>query len=700
MLATIFSSFIFPIYAEESTNKEDIAFLVDSLDKELNAMPRDTFFLYKIVGLQLLLMDSPKFLYYADLKEKEAIRQNRVGFVCESYSDRAIYYVNKNNVDSFYYWKNKMDPLALENKKFNYYFYLCNVEVSLYLRNNQVQQAIQVAKKMYDTAKQYDSRDGLIASNMSLGNALSGAKRYKEAMNSLETALSLIEPGERGRNAWKTTIYLRLIGICDIIKEYSKGLDYIKQHEDLIKEVRESRVENGDRKNYMLDEWMDLQIRKANIYIKQTKYEDARSILNNVKQAYPDISEKKQKDYYLAMANYYEATDEYNQAYDDFMKAYRHPGLTDPDQNPEIIEQKARLQEHIGSLKEAIGSYQQLNILKDSLNNAWLDSQLNELRTIYDTDQLTLKNNELELKNKHNQLRSIYIILVLVGIALVAISILCIRLVRTKKKLENSEAELMLEKDELVKSKESLKVAKEKAEEVRDMALKVERKESFFANMSHEIRTPLNAIVGFSNLLVSDEEMTTEEKVLFINTINQNCEQLLKLVNDILDLSRMESGKMSFTFENCDLSELMLQVYSTHQLTVPKYLEFIKSLPAKPIIARVDKSRLKQVISNFINNAVKFTTDGSIKIGYQMDEASREVILYVEDTGRGIPEEHQKKIFERFYKQNDGDQGTGLGLSISTVIAEKMNGHLDLYSEVGKGSRFSIILPYDESLNQ
>lgn len=113
----------------------------------------------------------------------------------------------------------------------------------------------------------------------------------------------------------------------------------------------------------------------------------------------------------------------------------------------------------------------------------------------------------------------------------------------------------------------------------------------------------------------------------------------------------------------------------------------------------MDKTRLKQVVSNFINNAVKFTLEGHIRIGYCPDEANHKIILFVEDTGQGIPEELQKKIFERFYKMNDADKGTGLGLSISTVIAEKLGGNLNLCSKVGKGSRFSIVLPYNEELN-
>lgn len=216
--------------------------------------------------------------------------------------------------------------------------------------------------------------------------------------------------------------------------------------------------------------------------------------------------------------------------------------------------------------------------------------------------------------------------------------------------------------------------------------------------MSHEIRTPLNAIVSFSNLLVSDEELSREELALFIGTINQNCDQLLKLVNDILDLSRMESGKMSFSINQCNLTDLMNEIYTTHQLMIPEGVAFRKTYPEVSVITYTDKARLKQVITNFINNAKKFTASGYIRIGYELNSLDRTITLFVEDTGKGIPEEHQKKIFERFYKQDDFDQGTGLGLSICTVIAEKLGGRLTLTSEIGTGSCFAIVLPYNEEL--
>ena len=241
---------------------------------------------------------------------------------------------------------------------------------------------------------------------------------------------------------------------------------------------------------------------------------------------------------------------------------------------------------------------------------------------------------------------------------------------------------------EMEQMKRELLVAKEKAETSDQL------KSAFLANMSHEIRTPLNAIVGFSNLLVSEDDLSDDEKADFINTINSNCELLLKLINDILELSRIESGKMAFSFSTCNLNSWIDNMYMTHSLLIPKEIEFIKEVPDATFFIHTDVNRLSQIITNFLNNAAKFTKSGFIKLGYEIDFSNYEISIYVEDTGKGIPKEEQRMIFERFYKQDEFVQGTGLGLSISMVIAEKLGGKISVSSEAGKGSRFTFTLPY------
>lgn len=232
-----------------------------------------------------------------------------------------------------------------------------------------------------------------------------------------------------------------------------------------------------------------------------------------------------------------------------------------------------------------------------------------------------------------------------------------------------------------------LQILQEKAEEANHM------KSAFLANMSHEIRTPLNAIVGFTNLLQEEENLSDEEKELFKDTINKNSRLLLNLINDILELSRIESGRMSFNFEICSLKELMDEIYQTHSVLIPPHIRFIKEIPDLAVKIRVDRYRFTQVITNFINNAVKFTPQGHIAIGYVYRTSGNKVSIYVEDTGKGMSEEAQEKVFERFFKQDEFAQGTGLGLSICKTIAERLDGEIELTSEEGKGSRFTLVLP-------
>ena len=239
----------------------------------------------------------------------------------------------------------------------------------------------------------------------------------------------------------------------------------------------------------------------------------------------------------------------------------------------------------------------------------------------------------------------------------------------------------------LVKQNKELEVALEKAKESDQM------KSAFLANMSHEIRTPLNAIVGFSNLMNTDIELSKEERENFTELINTNSDLLLNLINDILDLSRIESGRMSFSFQQYSLNELISTIYQTFQVLMPENVELRMQIPEKSISIPTDKFRLTQVITNFLSNAIKFTQKGYILIGYEYREEERHVHIFVEDTGIGIPKEKQDAVFNRFTKLDEFAKGTGLGLSICKVIAERFDGYIAVESEIGKGSRFSIILP-------
>ena len=231
--------------------------------------------------------------------------------------------------------------------------------------------------------------------------------------------------------------------------------------------------------------------------------------------------------------------------------------------------------------------------------------------------------------------------------------------------------------------------------QAKQMAENAELKQSFLNNMSHEIRTPLNAIVGFTNLLVGEggDEIEPEEKKAMLEIINRNNELLLKLVNDVVEISRLDSGNLDLEIKKWNMTTVVKEIYMAYQALIKPSLQFHLVLDESlSLPVSIDRMRFIQVISNFLNNADKFTRSGSVTLGCSVDKERRKVSVYVQDTGKGIDEKELMMIFDRFYKTDEFEQGSGLGLSICKVIIERLCGHIEVQSEVGKGSRFTVIL--------
>ena len=252
---------------------------------------------------------------------------------------------------------------------------------------------------------------------------------------------------------------------------------------------------------------------------------------------------------------------------------------------------------------------------------------------------------------------------------------------------ENNIIELISINYDITKLKQTemmLIKARDKAEESDRL------KSAFLANMKHEIRTPLNAIVGFSNLLASTDD--AEEKEQYNLLIQHNNDLLLNIVNDVLDISKIESGHVEFHPVWFNLSELIKETVAEYTPNVPPEIKFFATYAKPDYFVELDSMRVKQILNNIVSNALKYTSEGTVQISYELIEEGQ-VRISVADTGCGIPEDKTDKIFERFEKLDYYVQGAGLGLSISKSLVDKMGGRIEVDSTVGVGSTFRIILP-------
>lgn len=243
-------------------------------------------------------------------------------------------------------------------------------------------------------------------------------------------------------------------------------------------------------------------------------------------------------------------------------------------------------------------------------------------------------------------------------------------------------------KDSLLLSESELLVAKERAEESDRL------KSAFLANMSHEIRTPLNAIVGFSNVLVAGD-CSEEEQKEYVGVIQTNSDLLLRLIGDILDISRLETGRLKFNFEDCDLVGLCRNVMATTSYSKKAGVVYAFESEYESYFLVTDIQRLQQILINLLSNANKFTVEGKISLEFEVDEANRMVQFAVADTGCGIPKEKQEKVFERFEKLDEYAQGTGLGLAICRLTIERLGGRIWIDKSYRGGCRFVFTHPID-----
>lgn len=352
----------------------------------------------------------------------------------------------------------------------------------------------------------------------------------------------------------------------------------------------------------------------------------------------------------------------------------------------DMLTLKMQVLRHAGHLQEAIQIYKKILEENAAIHNNAFNRQINQLRRLNDLNDNEKQHRELayqheQIASKHRQLLHI---LTTICVLLILIFILY-RLYRRTQRLKN---ELLHDKDSLLESEKQLRIVKEKAVEADRM------KNIFLANISHEVRTPLNAIVGFSELL-ADDSFPEKEKVVFASTINHSSGLLMNLINDVLELSRLESGNQRFTIRQNDAVELCRQIIAEQQYRLSPGVKLTFTSVFESYSLNTDRFRIHQLLGHLLTNGIKFTQEGEVNLAFEEDTENAVVRFIVTDTGCGIPVGMHKKIFERFEKLDEFKQGTGLGLAICQLVATRFGGSLVVDSTYSAGARFIFTHPVD-----
>ena len=389
----------------------------------------------------------------------------------------------------------------------------------------------------------------------------------------------------------------------------------------------------------------------------------------NYLQQTESINRQCQHSYFFLMieylyACYYTESKEYAKALNIFDTILSHTQTAGSYKSLLILQERAQLLALMGKNEEACQAYESLNTLKDSLDATNYIRQINELHTLYQID----KN---ELDNLNRQKTILYWSWLTISSIVILIILFIISIKRSNKKLQQSQQEL--------------EIARKQEEN------SIRAKSLFLSNMSHEIRTPLNALSGFSSIL-TEETIDNETRQQCSDIILQNSELLLKLINDVIDLSSLEVGKMTFNYEQCDAVAICRNVIDMVEKIKQTNAEVRFSSTLQSLQLTTDNARLQQLLINLLINATKFTPQGTITL--ELEKQTEDTALFsVTDTGCGIPKDHQNKIFNRFEKLDENAQGTGLGLSICQLIIEQLGGKIWIDPDYNQGARFLFTHP-------
>ena len=567
-------------------------------------------------------------------------------------------------IDSIISWTDELAPTLKSPKTEEAYFTLVLWEVNAYIMRGDLSLAIDRARLMYEYAKDIKSNFGIALSNQAVGQAYSASTIQDKALSSDMDALRYLPENH-------PQTYRLLVKISTQLQQMNRleeAMEYVKKLNLLLEQNPEHPLA------------IPILIENATYYISSGDQDTALQYLHRADSIYKnhthEIAHEFSINYYTAACYRALAADYHDKEKADEALALYNQLLEVVSNNKRSLEyrwicaEKIYLYKLLGHFDEACQIYKELYSVTDTLASKSYIRQINALKATYQVD-------EIELENKAQQNKMV-VVLIFIGLGLLTfISMLAIWLRRQKKVV--------------VMSTETLEQLRHNAENA------TRAKSIFLSNMSHEIRTPLNALSGFSALL-TEEGLDDSTRRQCTDIIQQNSELLLKLINDVIDLSSLEFGKMQFSIAEHDAVATCRNVTDTVGKVKQTQAELLFETSLEELYIETDDSRLQQVLINLLINATKFTPDGSITL--KLEKQSEKMALFsVTDTGCGIPKEKQASIFQRFEKLDENAQGSGLGLSICQLIIEHIGGKIWIDPDYTGGSRFVFTHPIHQTRN-
>ena len=537
------------------------------------------------------------------------------------------------------------------------------------------------AMDLYRLASNLDHRYGLLRCSETLGLIYQRIRRDSDAVVSFQESLDLLKDIKDVPDIMDTKVRLTSYQLESSVrtKQYASTERILGQYKALLDEQYKIYQEKNDLLSIKREYWL-LYSFYTSFYLSQGDLENAKRSLDQAS-SYAD-SNWVEGDY--AINTYLAVKARYHKAAGDIPLALHCINeVLETERLPEDIQFKADILKEQGLLGEVMALYDELYSTLTKRRGTSFLRQVNQLRTLHELHEKELK--ETELKEAGQRIARKQDLLIFILSISVVLLILLYVLFLYYRHLRSLKNQLQREKELLLESQRQLIKEKTRAEEASLM------KSAFLANMSHEVRTPLNAIVGFSGLLV-EPSTDEEERKEYSSIIRNNTDLMLNLVNDVLDLFRMETGDLHFDIKDHLLLVCCQMALESVRHRIPDGVKLTFSPAGEPIVVHVDNLRLQQLLTNLLTNAAKFTEKGEINLSFQLEPDRKKVRIAVTDTGAGIPLEKQATIFNRFEKLDDYKPGVGLGLSICLLIAERLDGALFIDSSYTDGARFVLIL--------